>query len=181
MSRQMACRSRDSGRTPYSRYRLPTPTAYRLNRATAFWPPKPNPLTMCDVDLHLAGDVGHIVEIAPGIGIGQIDGWRNDAVADRKDAGDCGNATGRAEQVPEHRLVRRGGQLVGVIAEGRLDGVGFGDVTDAGGGGVGGDVIDILRLHAGTLHGEGHCLGGVLAIRIRGGDVEGVRGESAAR
>src|SRR5581483_6316174 len=64
-----------------------------------------------------ASDVGHIVEIALRIRLGQADRCRDEALLDRFDAGDRLDATACTQQVAVHRLCRGDGNLVGRIAE----------------------------------------------------------------
>ncbi len=123
------------------------PYSNLLTRTEALWPPKPKLLLMATLTSRLAGDVGHAVQIALRVLVLDVDRRRHDAVLDGHDAGDQFDAAGGAEHVAGHRLGGADHQAVfHVIAEGELDGLGFRDVAEAGGGGVGVEVIDILRV-----------------------------------
>src|SRR5829696_8309675 len=126
------------------------------------------------VHLGLAGLVGHVVEVAGGVGVGLVDGRGEDPVPQGQDGGDALDRPGRPEQVPDHRLGRGDGQPVGVVPEGEADGLGLRHVPGRGRGAVGVDVADLLWGHAGRPQGAAHGQGGSAAVLGRGGDVEGV-------
>lgn len=55
-----------------------------------------------DSDLGFTGLVGDVVEVAFGIGIFEIDGWRQDAIAHGQQADDHFRDTGGSDQVSHH-------------------------------------------------------------------------------
>ena len=59
--------------------------------------------------------------------------------------------------------------VLGVGAEGVLDGARLADVAHGGGGGVGVDVADLAGVEFGVLEGHGHAAGGTFALRMGGG------------
>ena len=68
----------------------------------ALVPPKPKELDNTTFDIRLARFVGHIVEIALGVGIFIIDRRRNDTVVKRQHGIDAFDGASRAEQVTRH-------------------------------------------------------------------------------
>lgn len=128
-----------------------------------------------------AGDVGDDVEVALGVLFLDVDGGRDDAVADGHDAGNEFDATCGTEHVTGHGFGGADGEAVlGVVAEGKFDGFGFGDVAKAGGGGVGVEVLDFLGV--GFTVAEGHLdgVGGAGAVGRGGGEVIGIRADAVA-
>ena len=71
-------------------------------------------------------------------------------------------------------------QLVGVVAEHRLDGVGLAGVVEGGGGAVGVDVAHLLGGHAAVGQGLGHGPGAALPVGGGGSHVVGVAGGAVA-
>ena len=69
------------------------------------------------VDLHFAGFVRGVIQVARGIGVIQIDGGRNDAVLDRLDADDAFDRAGGAEHVAQSTLGGGDDQFFRVIRE----------------------------------------------------------------
>src|SRR5690606_17176902 len=85
---------------------------------------------------------GHVVQIAGGILLIQVDGGRDHIVPNGEDAGDGLHGAGGPQQVADHGLGGADGQLIGMLAENRLDGLGLADVPRRGAGAVGVDVVD---------------------------------------
>ena len=64
----------------------------------------------------------NVVEVAAFVGIFQIGGWRHNLITQGQHSHSCFQAARAAEKVPGHRLGGAHRELVGVIAEGTLDG-----------------------------------------------------------
>ena len=110
------------------------------------WPPKPKLLDRAMFDLRLAGGVGDVVEVALVVGVVEVERGRDDAVVDGHGADDQLDAAGGAQQVAGGALGGGDHQaVVGVVAEGLLDGLGLGQVAQFGAGAVGVDVVDVAR------------------------------------
>src|SRR5690606_13048482 len=67
------------------------------------------------------GVVGDDVEVALGVGRGEVGGGRQQAVPEGEQRGDAFERTGGAQRVPVHRLRGTDGQPVGVRAEDLTD------------------------------------------------------------
>src|SRR6202011_1664837 len=77
-----------------------------------------------------AGLVGDVVQIAVRLGTFQVDGGRQNLIAQRQQSNSGFQPTSSAQQMSSHRLGRTYGQVVGVLAESPLDGDGFPLVAD---------------------------------------------------
>jgi hypothetical protein len=78
-------------------------------------------------------------------------------VVDRHDRGDQLDAAGRAEHVAGHGFGGTDHQAVlGMVAEGQLDGLGFRDVAEARGGGVGVEIVTSSGIDAAVA--QGHAM-----------------------
>ena len=98
------------------------------------------------VDFHLAGGVWHVVEVAFGIGFGQIDGRWDDLGFDGFSADGHFNGSRGPEHVAGRAFCRTNGKLTRMIAEDGLDSLGFANVSLGRGGPVGVDVTDVRRI-----------------------------------
>ena len=116
-----------------------------------------------------------------GIGRGEIDGRRHDAVADGEHTGECRERACRSDQMSDHRFRAGNRDPVGVFAERKLDCRRFRDVAEIGAGGMCGEVIDVGRERACTFQRTGHRQRDVPAGRLRCGDVVGIRCRRASR
>ena len=94
--------------------------------------------------------------------------------------GDQLDAAGGAEQVADHALGAADGELVGVLAEDLLDGLGLGHVAQS-------VLVPWALMYSmssglmrASLQGQLHGLGGAAALGMRGGDVVGVGGAAVA-
>ena len=99
------------------------------------------------------GLIGHIIQVALGIHVFQVDGRRQHLTLERQH-GDAGfQSASAAQQVAMHGLGARDFELVaqGVLAEDRLDGLRFIAVAGRSCGGVGVDVAHLFRSDAGVL------------------------------
>ena len=109
------------------------------------------------VHRHLARGVWHIVQITFGIGILQVDGWRDDAVLDSEGARGHLHRAGGAEHVAGCAFGGTDGELARVVAENGLDGLRFRDVPDRRGSAVGIDVTHVFEIQsAGFQIGRAH-------------------------
>ena len=81
------------------------------------------------VDLHFAGLVGDIVEVALGVGCFIIDGWRHSIGLERLAADGHLHPAGGPQHVAGRPLGGTDGQAAGVLAEHRLDGLRLADVA----------------------------------------------------
>ena len=109
-----------------------------------------------DVDLHPARLVRHVVQVAVRIGMTVVDrGWDHSFVQ-RERAHHCLDRPRRAEGVSHHRFRRGDGELVGMIAEDRLDRLCLGKISQRRRGSVRVDVADPLRLDPGAQQRGAH-------------------------
>ena len=86
---------------------------------------------------------GRDVELDLRVLVVEVDRRRADPVVDGEDGRDRLQRAGAAEQVTGHRLGAGHHDLVGVVAEGRVDHQALGDVALRGRGGMGVDVDDV--------------------------------------
>jgi len=95
------------------------------------------------VHRHFPRGVRHVIQVAFGIGILQVDGRGNDAVFDGQRARGHFHRAGGAEHVAGGAFGGAYDQPLGVVAENGFDGLRFADVALWGGGAVGVDVIHV--------------------------------------
>ena len=123
-------------------------THTRVITSDAFWPPKPKLLETAVSQRHFARGVGHVVEVAIGIGRGQVDGRGDDASMKRD--GRRGRFDGA--EAPIRWPIIDFWLLMGIdaaaMAEDALDGDGLHQVVQLGAGAVGVDVVDLRRVDA---------------------------------
>ncbi|KAF5029068.1 hypothetical protein DSECCO2_652490 [anaerobic digester metagenome] len=98
----------------------------------------------------------------------------------RHDAEHAFHPARRAQQVTGHGLVGRDADVLGVVAEHLLDGLGFAQVVEVRRGGVGVDVVHVLGADARLVDGGAHGLRHAQAVFVRGGHVVGVAGRAVA-
>ena len=132
------------------------------------------------VDFHLAGLVGYVVEVAVRVGGLVVDGRRDGAGLDRLAAGGHFDSAGGTEHVPGCSLGGADGQASGVFTKNRLDGLGFADVALRGGGAVGVDVGNVVRVESAGVERHAHGACAAFAFRRGGGHVVGVGGVAVA-
>src|SRR5690606_31696915 len=133
----------------------------------------------CDINLHVAGGVRAVVEIALGILREDIDGRRRNLVMHRQRCEYGLDTACRTEQVTRHGLGRVHHQLVGMIAHRKLKGHGFVAVAQRRGGAVRIHVVDVLWRHTRILKRVHHAAPRTVAVRR--GDVIGVGAHAVAR
>lgn len=134
-----------------------------------------------NVHFGFASDVWHVVEIALGIGLVEVDGRWDDAVFHRHQASGDFDATCCTKKVTSHGFRRAHDQAVfSVISEGSLDRFGFADVAETGGGAVGVDVADFIRVDLAMLEGHGHAARSAFTFGVGRGHVIGIGAESVA-
>lgn len=92
-------------------------------------PAKAEAIAQRSVDLHWACGVRNVIQVACRIGKLVIDRWRSRLVFDREYGRYGFDRSGSTEQVTCHRLRRADRDLVGVLAEEYLNGIGLGDVA----------------------------------------------------
>ena len=149
--------------------------SHRVKTRAVFWPPNPNELLRATRMSRCDGDVrGQVEALAGRVGVGQVDRRRDAALADGQDRGDGLDRAGRAEGVPEHRLVGGHRDPPGVVAEDRPDGLQLGLVALRRRGRVGVDVVDVGRRQAGLLERPPRRADGADATRRRQRDVRGI-------
>ena len=117
------------------------------NASVALVPPKPNEFDSAARIVILRATQRHEIEIALRIASNEVRRRRRDLVAHREHGEHRLDAAGRAEQVAGHRLGRRHGELVRVVAERALDRDAFGDVAERRRRAVRVDVVDVGRRH----------------------------------
>ena len=130
--------------------------------------------------LELPRRVGHVVEVAVGVGRGVVDGRRQHAVAQGEQRGDRLDAAGRAQGVPGHALGARHRQLARVLAEHLLDHRGLAGVVVLGRGAVRVDVAERVGRDAGVAQRHAHARRAARAGGVGGGLVVGVAGAAVA-
>ena len=114
-------------------------------------------------DGDFAGAVGDVIEVAVRVGMGVVDGGRQDTGPEREGQGDGFDGAGGADEVADHRFDGGEGQAAGVFAEHSFDGLCLHDVVEARAGAVGVDVIDIVGIDAGFAQGPFDGAGGPFA------------------
>lgn len=127
-----------------------------------------------------ASCLGHVIEVALGIGLVQIDGWGDDAGFDGFQAGDHFDGSGTAEEVTGHGFGGTDPDFTSVIAEDGFDGLGFADIALGGGGSVGVDIGDAIWGGVGDFQSPFHGAGGSGPFRGWGGHVIGIGAETVA-
>ena len=120
--------------------------------------------------------IRHVVQVALRVRVLQVDRRVDDAVIDAEDRRDRLDGSGRTQEVPDHRLCARDGDLLRTIAHDPLDRRGFGFIVELGRGPVGVDVVDLLGTDVGILERFCHGAGGTIPILFRHHDVKGVVG-----
>ena len=130
--------------------------AARPSSTQPLWPPRPIAFESATSTCVSPRVVRDVVEVALRVGLAVVDRRRQHPVAQREHAHDRLDRAGRSERVAHHRLRRRDGELVGVVAEDVLDRLRLGGVAERGGGAVRVDVADALGLDAGALERAAH-------------------------
>src|SRR6185312_9332622 len=108
------------------------------------------------IDFPLLRRMRHQIEVATLGGVVEIEGRRNDAVADRENRENRLDAAGGAEQMADRRFGRGHRELVGVIAEHALDRAQLDFVAERRRGTVRVDVADLIGRYAGPFHRVAH-------------------------
>jgi len=124
--------------------------------------------------------VGHVVEVAVGIGVFVVDGRRQKPVADGHQADDQFGGTGGSDQVAHHALRARNWNLVGPFAEDLLDRQRLHLVVDVGARAMGVDVVDRIGTEAGVSEGHADAGGGSAALWVGVGDSVGISRRAVA-
>src|SRR5690606_17646796 len=112
----------------WTRWRRRSPRGFRSEPAydhRAVGAAEAERVRQCDINLHVAGGVRAVVEIALGILREDIDGRRRNLVMHRQRCEYGLDTACRTEQVTRHGLGRVHHQLVGMIAHRKLKGHGF--------------------------------------------------------
>ncbi len=128
------------------------------------------------LDVGAAGDVGDVVEVALGVRFVVVDGWGELGVLEGEGGDDEFDAAGGAEGMAEGGFGGADLDGFGGGAKDFFDGLGFGEVAEFGGGAVGVDVVDLIRIDFGFAEGFFHGGGGTGAVFIGGGDVAAIAG-----
>ena len=128
------------------------------------------------IDLRRTRRVRDDVDVHFGVEVFDVDRGRGDLIADGVDGGDEFDAAGGAEQVAGHRLGGGNEQAVlGVVAEGALDGAQLAQIAHGGRGGMRVDVLNVRRVEFGVTQGHLHALGSTETFGMRRGEVVGIR------
>ena len=132
------------------------------------------------VDLHFAGLVGDVVEVAVGVGGLVVDGRRHGVGLERLAADGHLHRAGGPEHVAGGAFCGADGEAAGVVAKDGLDGLCLADVALRRGGAVGVDVGNILGVESagGQCRPHGACA--AFAAGCGGGHVVGVGGVTVA-
>jgi len=146
---------------------LPVPAAQDEGGVVA---PEPERVGQRDLDISLATDVGDVVEVAAGVGVGLVDRRRQEPVAHRQRGQDRLQGAGGAQQVAGLALGRRDRHGPRpVLAQRQLERPRLGRVTDRGRRRMGVDVaiIDKEMLTTGDLSRFDTIVVGVRASEAR--------------
>src|SRR5215472_4458113 len=95
-----------------------------------------------DIDICRARRIGNVVEITFRIGVFQVDGWRQNLVAQGQDGNSCFQPSGSTEQMSSHGFGRADCYLR-LLAKSALDTLGFQQVTNGCRRSMGIDVINV--------------------------------------
>ncbi len=102
-----------------------------------------------DFDRHFPGGIWNHIQITLRILLFDIDRRRDDALDDSHHTSDQFDSTCRAKHVPGHRFRGTDHQsVVRVFAEGNFNSFRFRNIAEAGGGGVGIEIIDFRWIHS---------------------------------
>ena len=82
-----------------------------------------------DIQFLFTGNMGNIVQVAGGVRVIQVDGWRDDIVIQRLDADDRLQGTGRTDGMTRHGLCGTHRHLKGTITENGFYRLGFDGVV----------------------------------------------------
>ena len=122
----------------------------------------------------------HVVEVALGIGVIEVDGRRRHLITQRKNAENTFDYAGGTQQVAGHRLGRAHRETCGMSPKSLFDRDGFRAISEHGRGRVGVQILDCRRIEPriaqGIAHREG-CAGAILGGR---GDVVRVSAHAEA-
>ena len=119
-------------------------------------PPNPKLLDRCISDASRPADVGHIIEVALGVGDFLVDGGMEYLVPDAQGHDTGFDGTGRAKEVPDHGFGGTDCQLAGVFSENGTNRRRLGPVVRRRRGSVCVDVVDVLGSDAGPAQGHLH-------------------------
>ena len=108
------------------------------------------------MDFHVPRGVGTVIQITLGVRVHQIDGRRHFLMVQSQHGEHTFNAARPPQQVAGHGLGGTDQHFVRVIAQGRLDGLGFVDVPQRRGGAVGVQIIDLIGIDTRIAHGVDH-------------------------
>ena len=124
-------RARRRGARPRSTSSSPRSSSYgaRPRRTQALCPPRPIAFESATSTCVRARLVRHVVEIALRIRVAVVDRRREHALVERADAHHRLDRTSGSEEMPEHGLRRRDGELVRMRAEHRLDRLRLGEIA----------------------------------------------------
>src|SRR5262249_24245797 len=125
--------------------RLPWPAlVYRSNHETAIVPAEPETIGDGLANPHFAWRVGHVVQVAAGVGRLVVNGWMDHTLLNSQGGNNRLNAAARPEGVADHAFRAIYGQTPGVTTKDLLDRLGLGLVTPRSAGAVRVDVLNIL-------------------------------------
>ena len=132
------------------------------------------------VHFHVYALALHVIQIAALARGLQTYGGMYVSLLDGFYAGDELHAASSADQMADHGLGGADLHVVGVVAQGQLDGLGLEQVVVVGAGSVCIDLVDVSRGDSRILDGVQHGSGSATAVLRRGGDVVGVAGCAVA-
>ena len=133
-----------------------------------------------DVSLGEVAGRGHHVQRDLRILVLQVDRHRRLAVVHSQNRQNSFDGTGGSQEVAHLRLRSGHSHVVHVVAKSGAERGVLGLIPDRGGGGVRVDVNHILSLDPAIEHGGLEGAGCTEALRVRGGDVVGVRSDGGA-
>ena len=122
----------------------------------------------------LASIVWRIVEVAIGVGVGEVNGWRNRRMGDGFHRNHGFNTTAGTERMPKLALRAADVHLFGMVAKHAFDGLRFGFIPQWRAGSVGVDIADVTGVELGIGQGIAHGTSCTRTLVIRLRNVTGV-------
>src|SRR5580704_2971473 len=135
-------------------------------------------VVQCNSYLFLACDIWHIVQVAFGVWVVEIDRGRYDSMFHGQDTNRAFHCSGAAKQMADHRFCRANQETVLSIISGEpFNGIRFAKIADRSRRSMSIDVFDIGRIGAGSFSGDLHGSSYWAPIWFRRRHMIGIAGE----